>query len=145
MPSTAIRVDTIRDLILDGYEISIHCRAYSCTNRVKADLALVARRRGLDWQWFGKRWPYRCDRCGSHDVGMQLLPDVRPNSAPDRVRDLAAAKALVAEIEDEELGRGRGVGRYSVLAPLCPRQGSNGRPGPLCGLANWHLRRGECR
>ena len=30
MPSTSIRVDTIRDLILDGYEISIHCRAYPC-------------------------------------------------------------------------------------------------------------------
>ena len=29
MPST----DTIRDLILDGYEISIHCRAYPCSNR----------------------------------------------------------------------------------------------------------------
>jgi hypothetical protein len=41
MPSTAIRVDTIRDLILDGYEISIHCPAYPCTNRVKADLAAV--------------------------------------------------------------------------------------------------------
>jgi hypothetical protein len=26
------------DLILDGYEISIHCPAYPCTNRVKADL-----------------------------------------------------------------------------------------------------------
>jgi hypothetical protein len=28
MPTTAIRIDTIRDLILDGYTISIHCRAY---------------------------------------------------------------------------------------------------------------------
>jgi hypothetical protein len=43
-----------------------------------------------------KRWPYRCDRCGSRDVGMQLLPDVRPNSSPDRQRDLAAWKQLVA-------------------------------------------------
>jgi hypothetical protein len=77
MPST----DTIRDLILDGYEMSIHCRAYPCSNRVKADLAAVERKHGLDWQWFGKRWPYRCYRCyrcGSRDVGMQLLPDVRP-------------------------------------------------------------------
>jgi hypothetical protein len=35
-------------------------------------------------------------------MGMQLLSDVRPNSAPDRVQDLAAAKALVAEIKEEE-------------------------------------------
>jgi hypothetical protein len=33
---------------------------------------------------------------------MQLLPDVRPNSSPDRQRDLAAWKALVAEIDAEE-------------------------------------------
>jgi hypothetical protein len=97
--------DTIRDLILDGYEISIHCRAYRCTNRVKTDLAEVARRHGLDWESFGKRWPYRCDRRGSRDVGMQLLPDVRPKSSPDRQADLAAATALVAEIEEEERRR----------------------------------------
>src|SRR6516225_2114284 len=97
--------DTVRDLILDGYEISIHCRAYPCTNRTKADLVAVARKHGLDWRWFGKRWPYRCDRCGSRDVGMQLLPDVRPNSSPDRTRDLAAAKALVAGIKEEERRR----------------------------------------
>jgi hypothetical protein len=63
--SSTVSTDTIRDLILDGYQISIHCRAYPCTNRVKADLAEVARRRGLDREWFGQRWPYRCDRCGS--------------------------------------------------------------------------------
>jgi hypothetical protein len=28
--------DTIRDLILNGYAISIHCRAYPCTSRVTA-------------------------------------------------------------------------------------------------------------
>lgn len=39
--------ETIRDLILDGYEITIHCRAYPCRNRVKADLAKVARQWGL--------------------------------------------------------------------------------------------------
>jgi hypothetical protein len=75
-------------------------------NCAKVDLAAVARKHGLDWEWFGKRWPYRCDRCGSHDVGMQLVPDVRPSSAPDRQADLAATKALVAEIEDEERRRG---------------------------------------
>jgi hypothetical protein len=53
MPST----DTLRDLILDGYEISIHCRAYPCGNRAKADLAAVARKHGLDWQWFGRAVP----------------------------------------------------------------------------------------
>jgi hypothetical protein len=36
---------------------------------------------------------------------MQLLPDVRPNSAPDRQADLASAKQLVAEIEEEEQDR----------------------------------------
>jgi hypothetical protein len=36
---------------------------------------------------------------------MQLLPDVRPNSSPDRQHDLAVAKALVARIEDEERER----------------------------------------
>jgi hypothetical protein len=56
---------------------------------------------------FGKRWPYRCDRCGSRDVGVQLLPDVRPKSSPDRQADLAAAKALVARIEEEERERGK--------------------------------------
>jgi hypothetical protein len=74
-------------------------------NRTKADLAAVARKPGLGWEWFGKRWPYRCDRCGSRDVGMQLLPDVRPKSSPDRQADLAAAQALVAEIENAERGR----------------------------------------
>jgi hypothetical protein len=65
VPST-VSIDTIRDLILDGYEISIHCRAaYPCMNRTKVDLAAVARKHGLDWEWFGKRWPYRCDRCAS--------------------------------------------------------------------------------
>jgi hypothetical protein len=39
------------------------------------------------------------------DVGMQLLPDVRPNSSPDRQRDLGAWKQLVAEIEGEERER----------------------------------------
>jgi hypothetical protein len=97
--------DTLRDLILDGYTISIHCTAYPCRNSTKADLAEVARRLGLDWEWFGKRWPYRCARCGSHDVGMQLLPDVRPNSSPDRQHDLAAWKQLVAQIEEEERRR----------------------------------------
>jgi hypothetical protein len=38
---------------------------------------------------------------------MQLFPDVRPNSSPDRQHDLAAAKALVALIEDEERQRRR--------------------------------------
>jgi hypothetical protein len=106
MPSTAVRTETIRDLILDGYTIVIHCRAYPCTNCDKADLVEVARCHGLDDRWFGRRWPYRCTRCGSREVGMQLLPDVRPNSAPDRQADLAAAKALVAQIEDEERRRG---------------------------------------
>jgi hypothetical protein len=91
MPST---VDTIRDLILGGYTISIHCRAYPCVNRAKADLAAVARKRGLYWEWFGKRWTYRYDQCGSRYVGMQLLPDVRPKSSPDRQADLAAAKPI---------------------------------------------------
>jgi hypothetical protein len=104
--TSAVSTDTIRDLILDGYEVTLHCRAYPCTNRVKADLTEVARRRGLDYRWFGNRWPYRCSRCGSRDIGMQLLPDVRPNSAPDRQADLAAAKALVAQIEGEERARG---------------------------------------
>jgi hypothetical protein len=76
--------DTIRDLSFDCYEISIHCRAYLCGNRGKVDLAAVARKHGLDWEWFGKRWPYRCDACGSRDVDMQLLPDVRPISPPRR-------------------------------------------------------------
>jgi hypothetical protein len=39
------------------------------------------------------------DRCVSRDLGMQLLPGVRPKSSPDRQADLAAAKALVAQIE----------------------------------------------
>jgi hypothetical protein len=94
--------DTIRDLILDGYTIAIHCRRYPCTNTVKADLVEVARRHGLGYQWFGKRWPYRCSRCGSREVGMQLLPDVRPNSSPDRQADLAAWKQLVQQLEREE-------------------------------------------
>jgi hypothetical protein len=70
-----------------------------------AQRAAVAHKRGLGWEWFGKRWPYRCDRCGSRDVGMQLLPNVGPNSAPDRQADLAAAMALVAGIEEEERKR----------------------------------------
>jgi hypothetical protein len=37
---------------------------------------------------------------------MQLLPDVRPKSSPDRQADLAAAMALVAQIEEEERRRG---------------------------------------
>jgi hypothetical protein len=90
MPST----DTIRDLILDCYEITISCKAYPCI-----DLVQVARRQALDWDWFNQRWPYRC---GSRDIGFTLLPDVRPNSATDRQADLAAAKALVAEIAEEE-------------------------------------------
>jgi hypothetical protein len=74
-----VPTDTIRDLILDGYEISIHCRAYPCTNRAKVDLAAVARKHGLDWEWFGRSWPYgiaasfepgfstlsRCSTCSS--------------------------------------------------------------------------------
>jgi hypothetical protein len=45
--------------------------------------------------------------CGSGpgDVGMQMLPDVRPKSSPDRQHDLKAAVALVAEIEEEERGQ----------------------------------------
>jgi hypothetical protein len=39
------------------------------------------------------------DRCVSRDLGMQLLPGVRPKSSPDRQADLAAANALVAQIE----------------------------------------------
>jgi hypothetical protein len=105
MPSTTISPNTIRDLILEGYEISIHCRTYPCTNRTKVDLAEVARKHGLDWEWFGNRWPYRCSRCGSHDIGMQLLPDVRPKTSPDRMADLEVAKALVARIEAEERRR----------------------------------------
>jgi hypothetical protein len=76
-------------------------------NRGKVDLAVVARKRGLDWEWFGKRWPYRCDRCRSRDIGMQLLPDIRPKSSPDRQADFAAARALVAQIEEEERRRGQ--------------------------------------
>jgi hypothetical protein len=33
---------------------------------------------------------------GSRDVGMRLLPEIRPNSSPDRQRDLAAWKQLAA-------------------------------------------------
>jgi hypothetical protein len=36
---------------------------------------------------------------------MQLLPDVRPKSSPDRQADLAAAKALVTEVEHEKRRR----------------------------------------
>ena len=66
--------DTIRDLILDGYEITISCKAYPCMNRTKADLVALARRYGLDWDWFNRRWPYRCF---SRDR-MQLLPEAVP-------------------------------------------------------------------
>lgn len=103
MSSTARTTDTLRNLILDQYEITLCCKA--CTNRVKADLAALARRYGLDWEWFGQRWPYHCTRCGSTEVGMTLLPDVRPNTSPDRQADLAAAKALVAQLEGEERRR----------------------------------------
>jgi hypothetical protein len=58
--------DTIRDLILDGYEITISCKAYPCTNRTKADLVALARRYGLDWDWFGQRWPTRRNRFAIH-------------------------------------------------------------------------------
>jgi hypothetical protein len=106
-----IRIDTIRELMLDGYTVSIHCNAYPCTNRAKADLAAVARLNGLGWRWVGQRWPYRCDRCGSRDVGMRLLPDVRPSSSLNRQRDLAARKQLVGEIERERSSRrSRGEG-----------------------------------
>jgi hypothetical protein len=105
MPSAVLSPDTIRDLILEGYQVTLYCRAYPCMNSTKVDLAAVARRHGLDWTWFGKRWPYRCSRCGSHDIGMQLLPDVRPNTAPDRQADLDAARRLVAQIEAEERRR----------------------------------------
>jgi hypothetical protein len=33
---------------------------------------------------------------------------VRPKSSPDRIRDLEAAKALVAQIEEEERRHGPG-------------------------------------
>jgi hypothetical protein len=42
----------------------------------------------------------------ARDVGMQLLPDARPRSSPDRIADLEAAKQLVAQIEEEERRRG---------------------------------------
>jgi hypothetical protein len=41
---------------------------------------------------------------------MQLLPDVRPSSAPDRIADLETAKQLVARIEEEEQDRRRRIG-----------------------------------
>jgi hypothetical protein len=97
---------TLRDLILDGYRIAINCQRYPCTNTTNADLVEIARRYGLDWKWFGRRWPYRCTRCGSRDVAMQLMPDIRPNSSPDRQRDLAAWKHLVQQLEEEERRRG---------------------------------------
>ena len=49
--------------------------------------------------------PTAATAAGRANVGMQLLPDVRPNSSPDRQRDLEAAKALVAEIERERSSR----------------------------------------
>jgi hypothetical protein len=95
----------MRDGILDGYEIVIRCKKYPCMNSTRANLSEVARRHGLDWEWLGQRWPYRCTRCGSRDVGMTLLPDVRPNTSPDRRRD------LVAQIEEgREGGPPQGVG-----------------------------------
>jgi hypothetical protein len=100
--TSTISTDTIRDLILDCYSITISCKAYPCMNRAKANLVALARRYGLRWNWFEQRWPYRCSRCGSRDIGFTLLPDIRPNSAPDRQADLAAAKALVEQIEAEE-------------------------------------------
>jgi hypothetical protein len=36
---------------------------------------------------------------------MQLLPDVRPKTSPDRQADLAAAKQLVEQLEAEERRR----------------------------------------
>jgi hypothetical protein len=40
MPSAAMSsTDTLRDLILDGYEISIHCRAYPCANRAARSIS----------------------------------------------------------------------------------------------------------
>jgi hypothetical protein len=115
-----------------------------------ADLAAVARKHGLDWEWFGKRWPYRCERCGSRDVGMQLLPDVRPSSSPDRQADLAAAKALVAEIEEEERRRGRRATKTSASATLPFRsirsqEARNGLHGSLSAFVGGHPRRGESR
>jgi hypothetical protein len=85
VPST----DTLRDLILGGYEISIHCRAYPCTKRVKADPAAFARKHGLDYGWFGRRWPYRCDRCGSRDKSRRLA---REGKMP-RIFDLKSTRA----------------------------------------------------
>jgi len=42
MPSAAMSsTDTLRDLILDGYEISIHCRAYPSRSQARPRLAMV--------------------------------------------------------------------------------------------------------
>jgi hypothetical protein len=38
-------------------------------------------------------------------MSTQLLPEVRPNSSPDRQADLEAATAMVAQLEDEERRR----------------------------------------
>jgi hypothetical protein len=96
-----VTVDTIRDLILDGYTISICCDRYPCTNYVKADLVEVARRRGLDWRFGRTDWPYRCNKCGSERTTIKLLPDPRPSSNPERQRDVEAWKALVKALEWE--------------------------------------------
>jgi hypothetical protein len=83
MPST----DTIRDLILNGYEISIHCRAYPCSNRVKADLAAVARRTASTGSGSASAGPIAADlamsRCSSSSTSG---PTQRPIAKPISLR-----------------------------------------------------------
>jgi hypothetical protein len=46
----------LRDLILDGYEISIHCRAYPCMNRARSS---IIHRSGLrNGLCAGLLWPF---------------------------------------------------------------------------------------
>jgi len=71
-------IETLGDLIDDGYRVSVHCHAPLCWHWAPLDLVVLAERFGRDFVAVGNPNPLaaklRCSKCQSKKVGIILLP-----------------------------------------------------------------------
>jgi hypothetical protein len=76
-----IRIETINDLIEEGYVLRVHCNnSPDCYHSAEVDLPALADRIGADHSFLADsiRRYFKCSECGSRDIGFIVSPPTGP-------------------------------------------------------------------
>ncbi len=76
MPQRRITLDTIGDLVANGYTLHACCEARTCQRVERLDLDRLIRERGAGTPVDALKGRLRCSACGSRETSVRIIWDL---------------------------------------------------------------------